>query len=386
MANLVRYFSTSSAGAGDGTSWADRAALLSSGNWSSTLTSLDFTSDSYTIMVGPGTYSLSQAWGTGLFANPPTAANPIIFAGCDSSGVILSPPDSDWCAAQPAWDDSNMPVIATTTNIATFNNSAMVGLYMLKFTSSGRNGAVIASCMYTNWVIIEQSASNTSATAMAFPTRAASNMVIKMTGSSYQYGLAAGAQLIDNVRIEGNSSASSGDRHGFVFNGTTNTSPGVFQRIVSINNPGAGFHDAGSNAANTCHLRNCLFDGNTGNGVTFASTASPTSTRTIYGLVATNNGGYGIDAGASLTVIQRSRLRNNTSGNTTGFGNYPTDLRNETGAGSDSDEYVNKASGDYRIKNTAAIWGQGYGAGDEPAAGGGGGGRRSRMRYLGAAA
>jgi hypothetical protein len=51
---------------------------------------------------------------------------------------------------------------------------------------------------------------------------------------------------------------------------------------------------------------------------------------------------------------------------------------NTDDAGTDTDEYVNAASGDYRIKNTSTYWGRGFGAGDEPAAGGG---RYTRGRW-----
>jgi hypothetical protein len=40
-------------------------------------------------------------------------------------------------------------------------------------------------------------------------------------------------------------------------------------------------------------------------------------------------------------------------------------------AGSDADEFVDAANGDYRIKNTSVYWGRGIGAGDEPASSGG---------------
>ena len=70
-------------------------------------------------------------------------------------------------------------------------------------------------------------------------------------------------------------------------------------------------------------------------------------------------------------IVANNRLRNNTT-NFSGLGNYPTNYGNMTSSGTDSDEFVNVAGGDYRIKNTSDLWGKGYGVADEPAAGGAG--------------
>lgn len=85
----------------------------------------------------------------------------------------------------------------------------------------------------------------------------------------------------------------------------------------------------------------------------------------------TGNGAYGLNYQTNAQVFASgNRFRDNSSGNINGLANYPTDFDNYTTDAADSDDYVDAANGDFRIKNTAAIWGQGYGVSDEPAAGG----------------
>jgi hypothetical protein len=82
----------------------------------------------------------------------------------------------------------------------------------------------------------------------------------------------------------------------------------------------------------------------------------------------------GIDGqSAARIIVSNCRLRNNTS-NFSGMGNYPETFSVVTAAGTDADEFVNAAAGDYRIKNTSTYWGKNLGPGDEPAASGGSGG------------
>jgi hypothetical protein len=64
--------------------------------------------------------------------------------------------------------------------------------------------------------------------------------------------------------------------------------------------------------------------------------------------------------------VQGNRFRDNPNGNIVGLGNGPTDLDSYTTDSDDATEYVDAASGDFRIKLGAATWGKGYGAGDQP--------------------
>jgi len=213
MALVIRYFSTTSAGAGDGTTWADRAALFSAGNWSSVVTGFNYTSDAMEARIGPGTYTCSQELAGGLITNDPTVATPLLLHGCDSSGNRLTPPDPDWVSAQPAWDDSGLPVIATTSNITTINLSH-ASVRLVKFTASGRtSGAVLSPAGLLDWVVIESSSNGTSAIGSA---AGMTNSIVKMTGAAYDYAVGSNTSLTAyNTRAEG-VAGTSGNRRGFI--------------------------------------------------------------------------------------------------------------------------------------------------------------------------
>jgi hypothetical protein len=71
------------------------------------------------------------------------------------------------------------------------------------------------------------------------------------------------------------------------------------------------------------------------------------------------------------------------SGHINGPANYPLTLGNDTSAGTDADEFVDAAGGDYRVKYGSTIWGKGYGVSDEPNPGGGGGGSTVTLMGVG---
>lgn len=75
---------------------------------------------------------------------------------------------------------------------------------------------------------------------------------------------------------------------------------------------------------------------------------------------------------AYVTSFQNRLRDNGTSGNWTALaGNSLTnenDNINYTTDSDDASELVNVAGGDYRIKNTATIWGMGFGVSEQPAA------------------
>lgn len=373
MAVVTRYFSTSGAGAADGTTWADRAALFSAGNWSTVITGFDFSgSDSLECLIEGGlSYTCGQSLASGLFANPPTAANPLLLAGCNSSGVLLTVPDPDWVSAQPAWSTSTLPTIATTTNVATVN-LATCGLYLLNFTASGTTtNPIVSATAWINWCQFAHSGSNTSAQALASGSAKISNSVVSMSGSSFSAGINWTNGLIQNCRVVG-VMGSSGNRHGIVATGSANGTPVSNCTIISCGGDGIG-----NASATTTHIMNVYQNtiANCGGaGIKGNATASQTGYHALVRNMVTGCGAYGIDGqSAARCFVSGNRLRDNTSGNITGLGNYPTDLNNYTTDSDDATEYVDTATGDYRIKYGSAIWGQGYGAGDEPAPTGGGG-------------
>lgn len=373
MAIVTRYFGTSAAGAGDGTSWADRAALFSSGNWSSVITGFNFSgSDSLKAMIGPGSHSCGQTLAAGLFANAPTAANPLILHGCDASGVQLVPSNPGWVSAQPCDWDSGLPVIATTSNILTINLANTIAR-LLKCTASAVNGQVL-SVHQMDWcyVLNSHSASGVCAVSNAYPV---TNCCFVCSGATYNAVYTSNINLgqgFDNVRIE--SAGSSGNRNGLVVSAFAPSA-----HVSNVTVVGAGGNGILlSGGANHDLITRCTLVGCGDDAIDISRSGASTRER-VSNCIITGSGGYGIHASNVACVgAANNRLRHNTSGPFNGFGNYPTDLDNDTDASmyasqavADAAEYVNPAGGDYRIKYGSPLWGRGIGAGDEPAPTGG---------------
>lgn len=366
MAVVTRYFSTAAAGDGLGLDWDNRAQLHNAGTWSTVLTGFDFSgSDSLLCLIGPGTHTITtNALASGLFSNPPSLANPLVLHGCDSSGVALEPPDAGWVSAEAAWDDSTLPVLATTTNIRTFNAALhTVFARLIKLTGSGCNQPM-STGVHFDWCTITNSTSNASTQAQS--SGILTNCVLQCTGSAYAAVAGVNSVAHFNSRFVG-VTGSSGNRHGVNIDGNGFN---VIAGCTVVGCAGNGIHYASGNTTQSGLIINSTIANNGANGILLNSTASQTLNWTIRNNCITGNGAYGIDASAARVFSANNRLRDNTSGNYTNFGNHPTDLDYTTDS-DDATEYVDSGAGDYRIKNTAAIWGGGYGAGDEPASGGG---------------
>jgi len=389
MAIVTRYFSTTSAGAGDGTTWADRAALFSSGNWSSVITGFNFSgSDSLECRIEGGlTYTCSQVLASALFTNPPNnRLRPLLLAGCDSSGNVLIP--THRVAAESPLDTTTFPVITNGANVGLINGNSTthINLWALEFNLSFTAILGVASVNANHSQFIKITATSTASYAGAYG--AASNGFlldsdINNNAGNTGYAVAANSAvlLMKNCRLTG-STGSAGGRGGII----TSTFGATLYVVDSlINNfDGNGIDIAGSNNIGTIWLvNNCINDVG-GHGI-FTNNPSAASGQqsSITNNVITNCGGYGINLGTNTQtwLLAQSRLRSNTSGNTNNMGEVPP-INNYTAAGTDADEFVNAAAGDYRIKYGSAYWGLGIGAGDEPAPSGGGG---SLSQIIGAA-
>jgi parallel beta-helix repeat protein len=368
MAVVTRYFDTAAAGDGTGSSWANRAILFTGGAWSTVITAFAFTagSDSLKCLIGPGTYAITAALASGSFsAGAPAAGKPLFMHACDASGNQISPPDPGWVSAAPAWSDSTLPVLATTTNIFTVELEHCF-LRMLKFTASGRTGGGVVDLVSADWFQVAQSTSNTGARGVGSNMRSATNGVITMSGTGFDYAISSVfSPYFSNIRCVGNASAATGNRRGMIYGGSTGQ--GQYAYCTATAFPGGGFVSTSTNVAQTMSLRNCTLANNGGDGALFASTASQTSRSYVINCQITGNGDTGIDAQSATNVaVQGNRFRDNTNGNIVGLGNGPTDLDSYTTDSDDATEYVDAASGDFRIKLGAATWGKGYGAGDQP--------------------
>jgi len=362
MAMLTRYFSTAAAGAGDGTSWANRAQLVSGATWSTVITGNNFTTDGMLAYIGPGTHASTGQLSSGAFANAPTAANPLILHGCDSSGNPLTPPDENWQSNEAPWDTSSLPIITATSNNTI--NLANCSVRLLAFSTTG-GGWTLTSCALADWVSCTHSGNGTSDLLVNSSALKVSNSILKMTAASFDSAVLLSGNSITNCRIYATSSGGSGNRQGIKFN---SGGPCAITLCTINGFAGNGIGENSASASSFFILDRCTIANNTGHGVKLAATASATAHYSITHCCITGNL-YGVDAQSAMRVFATgNRLRDNTSGNLSGFGNYPTTFDNYTTDSDDATEYVDASGGDFRIKNTATIWGKGYGVSDEAAA------------------
>ena len=369
MAIVVRYFSTSAAGAGDGTTWADRAAFISGGAFSTIITGFNFIGpDSLEVRLGPGSYSAPTDFSSSQFtSNQPRPEFPLVIHGCDSSGNRITP-DVGWNCAEGPLVVTNFPVIDLSST-RVFNLANMTVRCICLTSSRGGSPITQQQAMSLDYVKLENTASNSSAACISSSGDFAliSNCHFICSGTSFN-AVFAGVGSVHNVRIEGNSSASSGNRRGIVHatSGFFSTARGP---ICIINCPGAGFINtittsAGGGIVSNMTINNC------GTGIEFSTGSGGGTTANgkaiIEGCFVTNCT-TGIVTTNAASMIYHSRLRNTT--------NLSVPVNSllasvvET-SGSDSAEYVNASGGDYRIKSSSTYWGEGYGAGDEMTAGG----------------
>jgi hypothetical protein len=145
----------------------------------------------------------------------------------------------------------------------------------------------------------------------------------------------------------------------------------MYSRNCIINVPGnalANTRSAADGAVGVSEFTivNCATLANTAaiNGPSFPNTATNTQGQHV---TAQNcfiaNCGVGINTQNVAARILGNRLRNTSNysvpTNSIIAGNYEA-------AGNDTDEFVDAANGDYRIKSTSIYWGKGIGAGDGP--------------------
>jgi hypothetical protein len=369
MAVVTRYFGTASAGTGDATSWANRDALFDgSGDWSGIIKGFDFSgSDSLVCLFGPGTYTATEILQSAVFANPPTVSNRMLLASCDSSGNPLPPPDPDWVSAQPAWDLTGVPKIEAG-NIGLFNLK-FLSLFNFSVEVLGLTAKALNQYESAEWLYIKNTGSNTNAQTASLDNGCSiSNCCFVMEGSQFKKAIdiATTPRLCNNVRIEATGTPTGGDRFGFEKRGnnplllTGCTSVGPFQHPFRMG--ATGIHSY-------VQLTRCMAIDAASHAIESINTNTSVKNGPVSGCLVVGSGGYGISGSIDDIFATRSRFRDNTSGNTTN-GNDSLHLC-ETGAGTDADEFVDAANGDYRIKNTSSLWGKGIGAGDEPASGGG---------------
>lgn len=350
MALVTRYFDVSGAGAEDGTDYANRAPLIVSGAFNSIITGFDFTgTDALECILQPGEYSGLTTNPT--FANAPTTTNRLFIRTAD-----FVPPN--WISPQPVWDRSGMARIQTTAVLGRAN----ISWYGICFEGTVNAGLFANVVQHFDWCICENSASH--ANAGVISSAAASfyfNCCLRCLGTIYNAVAGMANMALFNCRVEGNPDATSGNRHGI---STGSASPSTIYRTTVCNNVGAAMQSTGATGNFSCTCRDSTLVNNTERGVYVASSNTTVASRVDNSFIV--GGGDGIDVRlASNSRFMGNRIR--VSGTPIVNQIDTPSTYNDTSAGSDADEFVDAANGDFRIKRSSIYWGKGIGAGDEPA-------------------
>lgn len=381
MAIVERWFSTTTAGAGDGTSWANRADLFSAGNWASEITGHNFTSDSLVCYIGPGSYTQSQALTSSILTSYGNADDPLILAGCDSSGNVLEF-DDGWQSAQPSttWE-ATLPQI--TLSASHFTNLSYLVCKGLQINSPNGNFAIAYDGINQVWdrCVFESNYNNSGAYLHSVngQTRFV-DCVWRTNGTIWDY-FATGPRSMSwlNCRFEG-ATGGSGNRNGIEIGNSDHNN--TVCKCTLLRCGGAGIIMVSTSTSMTATIDRNTVD-ECGNGIELHSTASQVRPFSVTNNMITNSTGYAIECQASNTWISHNRMRDSTSGNINNAGDWPTGIDNDTSTGTDGAEYADAAGDDFRIANTSTLHGQGYGAGDEPASGGGGTTGRQGLHAIG---
>lgn len=367
MAEL--YFDIEADGTGNGSTWGNRAWLLDgSGNWNPLLVEHDFNAEGMRAYIGAGEYPETNQHinGSRFTTAPPTRENPILMIGVDRDGVILQPP-SEWTAARPAWDVSGMPRLKLPSM-----SSHHFWLYMLAVEATAATAGITASNGFkASWCHLTASNTNSGVNAAGGHF---DNCVIRNTSGAYQSVVALNSNgMLYNCRIEGNLSATAGDRHGVMCGSNARH---MLVNSVIFNNHGHGVAVTGSGGNTIVAAMRCISRDNGGHGFYVASDSTTIlDPMKLIGCIAVENGGYGFSIGTQPGWIIGGLYRGNNSGTADGLGNGGVFNAIES-VGNDADEFVDADNGDFRNKYGSVIWGKGIGVEDEPAPAVSGGGQR----------
>lgn len=221
MAIVIRYFSTTAAGSEDGTSWSNRAALISGGVYSSIITAFDFSgTDALECRIGPGDYTMPSDISSARFSvAAPTAKNSLVFQGCDSSGEPYIP-DYNWNCCQGDLVTTGYPNLIPQSFIISLNYLILRNLTVI----GGKAGtlATLANGNVWEFCLFRNTQNSTSAVAIGTATLTDNlpGYIIKCcqaecTGTSYDAVISSAIVLaLHTVRIKGNINATSGNRQG----------------------------------------------------------------------------------------------------------------------------------------------------------------------------
>lgn len=358
MALVVRYFSTSAAGSGDGTTWANRAELFPSGSWPTIISANDFSVDSLECRIGPGTYVPTQRLQGSIYSvSAPTATSVgrLFLCGAGSDGVAIVP--DGWNCAEGPLPTAGFPLFEPTGTATTLAFFTDVSMQCLCVVSNPNDAIILLVTGYFHFVKIRNTRNGAAGVqAVNGGDGYFANCDLECSGTGFaQIAIAA---KLKNVRIVGNIAATIGNRNGVVSNSQHDSGP-----LCVINCPNSGILTTATNVNARMFLSDVTID-NCGTGVNASSvTALNGAMRLSNAYIA--NCANGLNHNAGHYYLSNVRLRNTTNIQTAAI--HP--VSSFDAAGSDS-EYANKGAGDYRMKAGSAYHNEMIGAGDEPSTGG----------------
>ena len=373
MAAVTRYFGTADAGLGDGTSYANRAALFDgSGNWSSILTGHDFSSNSLNCMIDSGTYTSSQDLTPSIFtvAAPQSRQRARLLAA--PGGSLWNPPDPYWTSAQPIWDVSDMPKIEMGDTILT--GTDYFTYYGMHFEKNGTSANHLAyfDQLNTNtyWCFFHNATDDSSAQVMYRLNYESHNCVYRLSGNSAFsiWNSINKTQRGYNCRLEANPASNA--------IGMRLTGGGNFGlRNITIVGVGDGILSTDTSGSFYPHVLGSIIVGNgsVGDGFQLDTSNSSYDGQVLNSVIA-NFGGTGVLMDAQRLLIGNTVFASNDTNRT--LDGEDLLINNFDSSDDLADIFVDPENADYtqrdfRIKNTSAYWGKNIGVADEPASGGG---------------
>jgi len=443
MAIVTRYFSTTSAGAGDGTTWADRAMLfptsitVNSGTWSG-----PFTYGETVTQTGTGATAVVElAGGSGTRFNVSSVSgspnNSGVWTGGTSGATVTPtavPSSHNWSEVIRGFNFSASDGLECRVGPGEYTVVQTMQTSLFASPPTVLNGLQIVAAYSdgTRWVPPDpgwrstQPVWDTSDMPIFICGTATSVQVLNLAdcvfygiflkpGPSGTFTSIVGTSGNTHwchglLNTGGNSSifSNSACRHcstivtSSIGSGQLFSSGGYNCRGVNQNagNTGVGFGTSSgslfyctsigarkpfvqNNSFNNqvIGLFNCLAvgDGAAGSRGLEHQTASATARSRVLKTLITN-----CETGIYSTASPNAEVIDSAINGATTQINYVASISQEVLTGSESltDLFVDHVNGDYRIKYGSAYWGLGIGAGDEPAPSGGGG---SLSQIIGAA-
>lgn len=425
MAVVTRYFSTTSAGTRDGTSWANRARLFASGiNVNSGTWSGPFTAGETATQTGTGaTATVELAGGSGtLFFVSNVSGSPNgtgVWTGGTSGSTVTptaTPTTNNWSPLIRAHDYTTSPLLAYIGAGSYTCNQVLA--FTVSSTAANRLVLHGADAVGNSWAPPDRDwmSCQTEWSSADMPIITTSTNALALTGAIFFYGLSViGATagvlcgtnshmaewcIIENTANNSGATAyggrgaancvfkCSGTSYSVVCSdasfpivncrivGNTSASSGTRRGVSSntafflskstIINSLVGFaYTAGSSrgSIDSCTFANCT------TGIQLNATIlNDTQSSRISNLFVACSTAVETTSATPTTILSDSRLRGTIT-------QIPDDhlvlINNDTSSGTDSDEFVDSTNGDYRVKSSSTYWGKGYGAGDALVTGGG---------------